>query len=478
MSDLIQHVSALARPSDRDQAAASLARVLGGRDLLVLLLDPDVGVYLPAPGFPQTLADARSWKRVVEACASAGEASAPHVGPADGPPCPVYAVKSGGEAILAVIGTMTRPAAMDDLLRLLPLLTTVLQFERRLEYASSRERVALQAAAHAERLAAAFDQSRFHLQRALASAEQARGQLAEANARLTEQAAELEVQSEELAAQAEELQTLNVELEEARDTAEAANRAKSEFLATMSHELRTPLNAISGHLQLLVLGIYGMLTEEQLGALRRIDRSQRHLLGLINDILNLARIEAGRVEYRLEPIRVADLLADLAPMIEPQIRAKGLQYGVSVSAPALTAYADREKTQQILLNLLSNATKFTPSGGSIEVSCFTEPRASDTIFLRVADTGIGIPDDKLSSIFEPFVQVNSGHTRPVEGTGLGLAISRDLARGMGGDLRARSTLDRGSAFTLSLPNGSQLTTPASRVDSDASAVLQRGGPTD
>lgn len=233
----------------------------------------------------------------------------------------------------------------------------------------------------------------------------------------------------------------------------------------MSHELRTPLNAISGHVQLIELGIHGPVTEQQRVALERINRSQRHLLGLINDILNLAKIEAGRVDYRIESLGVTELLNDIAPMIEPQIRARSLQYRVVLPERDLVVQADKEKVEQILITLLSNAAKFTPPGGSIEVAATVREDRPDLVFIRVTDTGIGIAEDKLASIFEPFVQANSGHTRPAEGTGLGLAISRDLATGMGGDLRVRSTLGAGSCFTLTLPSAPPLPDGVSPLDS-------------
>jgi signal transduction histidine kinase len=235
----------------------------------------------------------------------------------------------------------------------------------------------------------------------------------------------------------------------------------------MSHELRTPLNAIAGHVQLIELGIYGPVTEEQRAALERIDRSQRHLLGLINDILNLARIEAGRVEYHIAVVSLSDLLADIAAMIEPQIHARSLQYRVAIP-PDIAVHADRDKLEQILLNLLSNAVKFTPAGGSIEVQCATRADRPDFAFIRVTDTGIGIGEDKLGSIFEPFVQVDAGHTRAVEGTGLGLAISRDLAIGMGGELRVRSRVGKGSSFTVTLPAA-----PGGRDDEGARSTAVR-----
>jgi PAS domain S-box-containing protein len=307
---------------------------------------------------------------------------------------------------------------------------------------------------------------------ARAVAEEQQRQLEDANAQLERQALELEMtqqqlveQADEMEQQSEELQALNdqlvargEELEYQRALADDANRAKSAFLAMMSHELRTPLNAIGGYVQLLEMGIQGPITEKQAVALERIARSQRHLLRLINDVLNLARIEAGRVDYNLEAFPISDVADTILPMVEPQLAARALQYEVDVS-PQLSVYADREKVQQILLNLLSNAIKFTPSGGRVTIDAFADRARNDSVYLRVRDTGVGIAADRLGHVFEPFVQVDDSHARRAEGTGLGLAISRDLARGMGGELRARSEHGVGSSFTLTLPR--------SRVDHSA-----------
>jgi signal transduction histidine kinase len=218
----------------------------------------------------------------------------------------------------------------------------------------------------------------------------------------------------------------------------------------MSHELRTPLNAIGGYVQLLELGIHGPVTDAQREALDRIARGQRHLLRLINDVLNLARIEAGRVDYATEEVPLAETIAAVLPMVEPQMEASGLACTSSV-APHLTARADREKVQQILINLLTNAVKFTPAGGRVTVVAERD-RDRRRVRVSVSDTGIGIAADKTERVFEPFVQVDVGHARRNEGTGLGLAISRDLARGMGGDLLVESEEGRGSTFTLVLPD--------------------------
>jgi PAS domain S-box-containing protein len=267
---------------------------------------------------------------------------------------------------------------------------------------------------------------------------------------LQDQATELEVQSEELLATNDELLLRTTELEQARIVADEANHAKSQFLAVMSHELRTPLNAIGGYAQLLELGVHGPINQQQREALERIVRGQRHLLRLINELLNLARIEAGRVDYVIDEIRVADVVASVMPMIEPQTSEAGLTSSTSVE-PHLVARGDREKVQQILINLLTNAVKFTPAGGTIRTTAESDDAARQ-VRVSVADSGIGIPIDKLKSVFEPFVQVDVGHTRRKEGSGLGLAISRDLARGMGGDLRVTSEEGRGSTFTLVLPS--------------------------
>jgi PAS domain S-box-containing protein len=236
--------------------------------------------------------------------------------------------------------------------------------------------------------------------------------------------------------------------ERAREDAQRANRAKSDFLATMSHELRTPLNAIAGYTQLLQLGLRGELTQGQRDDLDRIAHNQRHLLGLINSVLNFAKLDAGSMHYHITDVDIQDLLESVEPMIGPQMRTNGLQYRHDSCTNALSVRADEDKLRQILLNLLSNAIKFTPMGGTVSVNCFDDDMHG---YIAVTDTGVGIPASKLERIFEPFMQVDRTLSTTHEGVGLGLAICRDLAHGMGGDIVAQSGVAQGTTFTLSLP---------------------------
>jgi PAS domain S-box-containing protein len=254
----------------------------------------------------------------------------------------------------------------------------------------------------------------------------------------------------ELRTLAEQLRAQALELERRSGEAERANRVKSEFLAAMSHELRTPLNAIGGYAQLMELGLGGPVTGEQHEQLRRIQQSQQHLLGIINDLLNFTRLEAGHVQYDIGPVMLADVLQNVAAMIAPQSRAKRLYLEVVECPPEIIGRGDRIKIEQILLNLLSNAVKFTPNGGHVTLSCGED---GDSVWLRVSDTGVGIPADEHETIFAPFVQVGRSLASPKEGTGLGLSISRDLARAMGGDLTVASEERKGATFTLTLRRG-------------------------
>ena len=266
--------------------------------------------------------------------------------------------------------------------------------------------------------------------------------LARSTAQLEEKTIQLEASRDALLAAADQLRART-------SAAEEANRAKAQFLTTMSHELRTPLNAIDGYAELLEMGLRGPITSEQAQDLARIRRSQRHLLALVNDVLNFARLEAGRLEWQIANVSLEDVLQGVEALLRPQIEGKAIAYRRDGCDHGLLVRADAEKLRQIIVNLVGNAHKFTAPGGTIDIHC--EP-TDQQVTIRVVDTGRGIPADKLSTIFDPFVQVER-HLTPdsQQGIGLGLAISRDLARGMGGELVVQSTHGSGSEFSLTIP---------------------------
>jgi signal transduction histidine kinase len=236
--------------------------------------------------------------------------------------------------------------------------------------------------------------------------------------------------------------------ESARAEAEAANRAKSDFLASMSHELRTPLNAIGGYVDLVDMEIHGPVTAAQRAALDRIAMNQRHLLTLINDILSFAKLEAGQVEFEIGDLGAMDVLDSVEPLVAPLAQNQGIDYSVTECDPALRLFGDAERVRQILLNLVTNAIKFTPTGGWVALTC---RQRGDWIEIDVQDNGVGVAPEKQERIFDPFMQADRRLDHPQTGVGLGLAISRDLARGMGGDLTVVSEVGRGATFTLRLP---------------------------
>ncbi|HEV7590759.1 MAG TPA: HAMP domain-containing sensor histidine kinase [Longimicrobium sp.] len=251
----------------------------------------------------------------------------------------------------------------------------------------------------------------------------------------------------------------------AQEQAERAAQSKSDFLAVMSHELRTPLGTISGYVDLLELGVHGTLNEMQHEDLARIRRCQKFLLGLINNVLAYMKLGSGRVRYDLTSVSVAGLAASVEELIRPQLDARHLRFEKRLPDGGVRVRADREKLEQIVLNLLSNATKFTEPGGSVELEGAVD---GGTVGIHVRDTGCGIPPDHLESVFDPYVQVAGAAPRhAAQGTGLGLAISRDLARGMGGDIRLESRLGEGSTFTVVLPLDRE---PASASPASTGAV--------
>ncbi|HSJ24226.1 MAG TPA: ATP-binding protein [Longimicrobiales bacterium] len=258
----------------------------------------------------------------------------------------------------------------------------------------------------------------------------------------------------ELRRQAEVLEQVNQQLRE-------ATKAKDQFLAVMSHELRTPINAIMGYSDLLDLGVKGPLNDDQRAMLARVRDTSRHLLGLINEVLDLAKIGAGRMDLALVELDVGVLVERAAQQVLPLAASKGLTLTVDIppdhEGTPFLVIADETRLMQILVNLLSNAAKFTADGG-IAVSC---DERDDDVIIRVSDTGAGIPTEQLEQIFEEFYQVEGGLSRSTGGTGLGLAIARRFARLMGGDVTVSSEVGRGSTFTVRLPSA-------------GSSVLQEG----
>ena len=282
-------------------------------------------------------------------------------------------------------------------------------------------------------------------------------ELQAANDELSEQQAHVEAMAAELEASNEELQMTIAQLEDRTDAAEAANHAKAQFLASMSHELRTPLNAIGGYVDLLELGVHGQVTDAQRVDLERIRHNSRHLLSLINDILNFAKVQSGRLEMASADVPVPALLAETESAVRPLVDAKQITF-IREEPPAIMVRGDHDRIRQILLNLLSNAVKFTDRGGAIYLG--SRNRGND-VCIEVRDSGVGIPAELQQAIFDPFVQAQRGAGGSLsDGVGLGLSISRELAHAMGGDITVQSAPGQGATFTLTLPVGSTVSAEA------------------
>jgi len=249
------------------------------------------------------------------------------------------------------------------------------------------------------------------------------------------------------------LRATRAEVERARAEADAANRAKSDFLAAMSHDLRTPLNAIGGYAQLIEMGVHGPVTDGQRDSASRIIRAQRHLLTLIDDILQFAKAESGQIPLEMGPVSLPELCGALASLVGPQATEKRIEFSCDLAETSdgseypLTVVADFERVLQVLVNVSTNAIKYTDVGGRVTV---TGSRSGSWTDVAVRDTGRGIAPEHLEQIFQPFVQV-SGVSDTRAGVGLGLATSRNLARRMGGDILVESAPGAGSTFTLRLP---------------------------
>jgi len=237
------------------------------------------------------------------------------------------------------------------------------------------------------------------------------------------------------------------ELAAAMEKAQSADRSKSAFLATMSHELRTPLNSIIGFTGILLQGLTGGLNEEQHKQLTMVQGSARHLLALINDILDISKIEAGELSLSVTPFELKPSIEKMVSLVLPLAEKKGLGLNAEIGDDLGTTETDQRRLEQIILNLLSNAVKFTENG-HVDISC---RRENNDFVLAVSDTGIGMSPEEIPKIFRPFHQIDTGLTRKYEGTGLGLSICRKLLIMMGGEIRVESQLGRGSIFTIRFP---------------------------
>ncbi|MBR9988412.1 MAG: hypothetical protein KFH98_01590 [Gemmatimonadetes bacterium] len=457
-------LAAFADPAQRPASAAVFARRLGADDLIMFAPDPELGVLLPAPGFRQTIRHAAAWRKFLDACTRSGGYTG-ELPIDDGSLKPVRGMAAPG-CVAIIIGAGSREIDLSALHPALTLLGALFRQERVTAAAEVRASADRSAAERADTLARTVQAMHTQLAAALAEAEAARALARERTDEAEALVDELGVQAGHLQEQAAELETLNEDLaqrtseaESARRAAETADRAKSEFLASMSHELRTPINAIIGYAELLDMGISGGLNEEQLHHVRRVRASSRHLLTLINDVLDLAKIEAGHMTVEHHKSNIRGAVADAVSLLALQAEEKGLSLTNECGRTDISYVGDVDRVRQILANLLSNAVKFTGDGGRISVRCGSAEQAPGTAvdgsgpwtIVEVEDTGIGMSAEEAVEVFQPFVQAAAGRTRAHGGTGLGLTISRQLARLMGGDLTVRTEQGAGSCLTLWLP---------------------------
>jgi PAS domain S-box-containing protein len=288
---------------------------------------------------------------------------------------------------------------------------------------------------------------------------------AEENERLARELQQLNDQLEDRIRRATvELEERNRRLEWQSFELQKASRLKSEFLANMSHELRTPINVILGYTSLMRERIYGELTGQQDEALLKTYQTSQHLLDLINDILDLSKIEAGKMPLHVERVLVDEVIEELSESLQPMLRSKSLSYHANIASDLPPIRTDRTKLKQVLLNLLSNGIKFTQQGS---VSVAASGCGPDTVRITVADTGIGIPAEHIDAIFEDFRQIDQSHTREYGGTGLGLSITKKLLTLLGGTVTVESKWGEGTRFIIDLP---------SLVDRTADAGTRAGGP--
>ncbi|MBA3765576.1 MAG: response regulator [Acidobacteria bacterium] len=391
-------ISALASSAERRETARALAEYLGAEDLIVFILDPEIEILLPAPGFTQTLQSGQTWQALLKECATKGQATSAVPFANAQSTRPVTAIAGQDGSVLALIGGAPKLDDIRDILELLPLLAAAFRGERAVLIAESQTRVARQAATQSKALAEMLDTTRSDLERALR-------------------------------------------------TAEAASRAKDDFLATVSHELRTPLTPILGFARMLRSGQLDAATVER--GLASIERNAELQSHLIEDILDFARIIAGKLRLDVQPVDTAVVVESAVDVIRAAASAKDVRLQVVLDPLAGPVAGDASRLQQVVWNLLTNAVKFTPKGGRVQVRL---ERVNSHIEITISDSGEGISADFLPYVFDRFRQADNSISRRHGGLGLGLAIVRQLVEMHGGTVSVHSGgLEQGATFTVNLP---------------------------
>jgi signal transduction histidine kinase/ActR/RegA family two-component response regulator len=388
----------LIEPGSRARQARALATALGARDLIVFIEDEEVGAMLPAPGFAQTLQDGRRWRAFLQDAREAGRPRASFRIAGHEEPLEALGVAAADGSVLALLGGAPAMEEAEGVIALLPLLTQSLRSEQASIVAAGQALTARTAATQAHALAEKLTATREELHAALAAAE-------------------------------------------------AAGRAKDDFLAVVSHELRTPLNAILGWSQLILMGRLDAKTQQK--ALHSIERNARSQSKLIADILDISRIVAGRFRLNVDAVDLASAIEAALDVVRPAAEAKHVRLHALLDSQLAPISGDAERLQQVFWNLLSNAVTYTPTGGRIDVRL---RRVNSHVEVTVSDTGRGIDAGFLPHVFDRFRQEENSATRRHTGLGLGLAITRHLVELHGGNISAASEgAGRGATFTVALP---------------------------
>ncbi len=410
---------------DRHKAARNLAAVLGADDLIIFIPDPDLELLLPAVGFPQTLPGGRVWKTFLSTCTNIKSASDQLPSPYTGEMVSVVTVSGTTGVVLALLGGQPIDSLMRDLVNPLSLAGQALEKERQLQLINAQLLQISSEVKSARVLTTVLDQLRRELETALESAGRETA-IAEAAKK--------------------DVLKANEELAVARDQALAASHSKGAFLANMSHELRTPLTAIIGYSEMLQDEITEARTIQDL---QHINDAGQHLLALVNDILDMAKIEAGHVELHAEAFEAEVVINEAVQIVAPQMAAGGNSCEVIIGPDIPPLFTDHNKLRQILLNLLSNAAKFTKNGTVTFTTSYD--KATDLICFSIVDTGIGMSAEAMPRLFKEFSQLDDSSTKTAPGTGLGLAITKRLCELFGGQITVESKLGEGSTFRVEIP---------------------------